>query len=145
MNEEDIIDVLLEKDCYIIDVLPRTVEADSKGQFFDVEYYLLNSDKHFQIKDRFVSVILKLMCYCHIEICWNGWTDRPAPGLVEEAVSTIMANHSGTLNILFPDEDALMVFDWDSLNMSVYNPPKELQELMEKAALSEGLFWRRSY
>ena len=28
--------------------------------------------------------------------------------------------HSGTLTCLFPDELALLVFDWDCLNLSIY-------------------------
>ena len=47
------------------------------------------------------------------------------------------------LNILLPDETVLVVFEWDSLNLTVYNPSKEIQALMQKIACSEGLFWRK--
>ena len=139
------IDALLKKPCYIMDFLPERVAPDSGGQFFDVEYYLLNSDKHIGLKDRFVAVILKLMCYYHVTILWNGWVDRPSPEMIEEAVCEIMENHSGTLNVLFVAEDALLVFDWASLNLSVYNPSEKVQSMMEKTAFSEGLFWRKAY
>lgn len=138
------IDALLEKPCYIIDFLPEQVEPNNGGQFFDVEYYLLNSDKHIGLKDRFVSVILKLMCYYHVAILWSGWVDHPSPKMIEEAVCEIMENHSGTLNVLFVEEDALLVFDWDCLNLSVYNPSEKVQQLLEQIAFSEGLFWRKS-
>lgn len=138
------IDALLEKPCYIIDFLPEQVEPNNGGQFFDVEYYLLNSDKHIGLKDRFVSVILKLMCYYHVAILWSGWVDRPSPKMIEEAVCEIMENHSGTLNVLFVEKDALLVFDWDCLNLSVYNPSEKVQQLLEQIAFSEGLFWRKS-
>lgn len=113
-------------------------------QFFDVEYYLLNSKKYCTLKDKFVCVILKLMCYCHILVLWNRWIDKPKPELIENAVTEIMVNHSGTLNCLFPDENMLLVFDWDCLNLSVYNPPEKARRLLEKIAFSEGLFWRKS-
>lgn len=138
------IDALLEKPCYIIDFLPEQVEPNNGGQFFDVEYYMLNSDKHIGMKDRFVSVILKLMCYYHVAILWSGWVDRPSPKMIEEAVCEIMENHSGTLNVLFVEEDALLVFDWDCLSLSVYNPSEKVQQLLEQIAFSEGLFWRKS-
>lgn len=138
------IDTLLEKPCYIMDFLPEQVKPDNGGQFFDVEYYMLNSDKYIGLKDRFVAVILKLMCYYHVAILWSGWVDRPSPKMIEEAVREIMENHSGTLNVLLVEEDALLVFDWDCLNLSVYNPPKEVQLIMEKIAFSEGLFWRKA-
>ena len=138
---ENKIDELLEKPCYVIDFLPEQIRSDAGGQFFDVEYYLLNSDKHFSLKDKFVNIILKLMCYYHVFIQWNGWIDRPSPKTVEEAVNTIMDDHSGWLNVLLPEENVLVVFEWDSLNLSVYNPSEKVQTLMQKIAVSEGLFW----
>ena len=55
-----------------------------------------------------------------------------------------MENHSGTLNVLFVEADALPVFDWDCLNLSVYNPTDKAQSIMERVAFSEGLFWREA-
>lgn len=79
----EIVDELLKKECYIIDLLPETVSKNSIGQFLDVEYYLLNSKRHSVLKDKFVGIILKLMCYYHISVLWNGWIDRPKPELIE--------------------------------------------------------------
>ena len=143
-NKMERINALLEKPCFIMDYLPEQVKADNGGQFFDVEYYLLNSDKHIGLKDRFVAVILKLMCYYHVSILWNGWVDLPSPKMIEEAVCEIMGKHSGTLNVLFVEEEALLVFDWDCLNLSVYNPSEKAQSIMERIAFSEGLFWRKA-
>lgn len=50
--------------------------------------------------------------------------------------------HSGTLTCLFPDELALLVFDWDCLNLSIYHPSAEIQQLLAPIAASEGLFFR---
>ena len=74
----------------------------------------------------------------------KGRVDRPTPKLIEEAVCEIMENHSGTLNVLFVEEDALLVFDWDCLNLSVYNPTEDVRSIMERIAFSEGLFWREA-
>lgn len=141
-RDTEIIDRLLDKTCYIIDFLPETVSRKSAGRFLDVEYYLINSEKHNIIKDKFVGVILKLMCYYHISVLWNGWIDSPKPKLIEKVVSEIMRNHSGTLNCLFPDQDMLLIFDWDCLNLSIYNPTAEAVQLLRQIAFSEGLFWR---
>lgn len=138
------VDELLKTTCYIIDFLPEQVPRQSKGQFFDVEDYLLNNDKHVGIKDKFENVILKLMCYYCMAVCWNGWTKQPKPETVGKAINEIMINHTGWLNCLFPDENALLVFEWDSLNLSVFNSPQEMQKILEKIAWSEGLFWRRA-
>ena len=139
-----VIDDLLGKECYIIDFLPQTVPADTAGHFFDVEYYLLNSERHLAIKDKFAGVILKIMCYYQTCVLWNGWIEKPNPKVIDNAISEIMKNHSGTLNIIFSDVNTLLVFDWDCLNLSIYNPPKEAQRLFEQIAFSEGLFWRVS-
>ena len=136
------IDDLLKKQYYVIDILPEKIQESSDGQFFDVEYYLLNSPKHYAIKDRFVNVVLKLMCYYHTSMFWNKWIDRPEPVLIDNAVNTIMDNHSGTLNILFIEEQSLLVFDWDCLNLTLYNPSEALIIISEKIAYSEGLFMR---
>lgn len=103
------IDELLEKPCWIIDFLPEQVKPDADGQYFNVEYYLLNSDTHFSLKNRFVNVLFKLMCYYHVSIQWTGWIDRPSLQIVEEAVNTIMDNHSGGLNLLLPEKNVLVL------------------------------------
>lgn len=141
-NSIETVDELLEKECYIIDWLPETVSKNAAAQFLDVEYYLLNSKRHSILKDKFISIILKMMCYYHISILWNGWIDWPKPEIIENAISEITINHSGTLDCLFPEEHALLVFNWDCLNLSVYNPSETMQRLFEQIAFSEGLFWR---
>ena len=141
-NRTETLNKLLNKPCYIIDYLPETVPESRVKAFLEIEYYLLNSKKHSAIKDKFVSVILKMMGYYSVSVLWNGWTDEPKPELIENAVSTIMENHSGTLNCMFPDINMLLVFDWDCLNLSIYNPPAETCPLLAQIALSEGLFWR---
>lgn len=73
-----LVEELLTKDVYIVDYLPRTVPKNSGGQYFDVEYHLLNSPHYTALKDKFSSVIFKLMCYYRVCIPWDGgWVDQP--------------------------------------------------------------------
>ena len=65
--------------------------------------------------------------------------ERPA-----SAVKELIQNHSGTLYMLLPEDDALLVLDWDSLYISVYNAQKPLRRLLKSIAQSENLAWRRS-
>lgn len=54
-----------------------------------------------------------------------------------------MENPSGTLNVLFSEENVLLVFEWDCLNLTVYNLSEDMREIVGKIALSEGFFcWR---
>lgn len=135
---------LLELPCYIMDFLPKQVPACSHGQFFKIENYLLNNYEQFGLSNRFIRVILKLMCYYHVSIRWGGEIDQPSPEKITEIINEIMYNHSGTLNVLFPENDALLVFEWDCMNLSIYNPDDEMQALMRDIAISEGLFWREA-
>lgn len=82
----DRVERLLGKESYIIDYLPMTVEREGKGQFFEVEEYLLGSEGYRGIRRRFGAVVFKLMCYFHVWVFLGEWIDRPSPELVERAV-----------------------------------------------------------
>ena len=138
----DKVEKLLNKRCYIIDYLPMRVPKDSDGSYFDVEYYLLNSKKRKSIKNKVVSVILKLMCYYKTVVLWGDWIENPEPERVEKIVNKIMKNYSGSIDCLFPEIDMYLTFSWDSLNIDIYNPSKDVISLLEKIASSEGMFFR---
>lgn len=145
MKEElEQIDRLLQKTCYIVDFLPEQVSKDAGGQFFDAEDYLLGSRWRFVLRDRFAGVLLRLMCYVHISVFRGEWIDRPPPETVDRAVGEIMESRRGTLYVLLPEEETLLVLDGDCLHLSVYNAPEGIQALVERLALAEGLFWRPS-
>ncbi len=143
-DKAGIISDLLEKPCYVIDFLPMQVPKGADGQFFKIENYLLNNYERYGLKDRFIRIILKLMCYYRVIVHWGEWIEQPAPELIAEIVDTIMENHSGYINMLLPDKNALLVIEWDCLNLTLYNPDAELTELAEQLAQSEGLFFRKA-
>lgn len=136
------VESLLEAPCYIVDFLPRTVPAGVAGQYFAVERYWLDGERHGVLAEKLAGIILKLMCYYRVAIDESGWTERPDPALIDRAAAKIAKNRAGALNCLFPDENALVVLDGDSLNLSVYNPSPSMQALLVALAQSEGLFWR---
>ena len=135
---------LLEKPCFIIDFLPRQVPENCDGQFFEVEHYLLNNYERYGLKDKYVRIILKLMCYYRVSVYWGEWIEQPTSEKVAEIIDEIMRNHSGWMDVLFPDKDALLQFEWDCMNLSIYNPDDEMRELLEQIAWSEGMFFRKA-
>ena len=135
-------EALLEAPCHIVDFLPQTVSEDAPGQYFAVERYWLESGRHGALAERFAGIILKLMCYDRAVIDWDGWMERPGPALIDCIIAKIAKKCTGTLNCLFPDENALLVLDGDSLNLAVYNPNERMRALLAALAQSEGLFWR---
>ena len=138
------VDRLLEKTCYIIDFLPYQVPKACGGHFFEVENYLLNHYERYGIRERFIRIILKIMCYYPVCILWVKWIDQPSPGQVAEIIDAIMKNHSGDMNMVFDKKDALLQFSRDCLHLSIYNPDEEMRVLFEQIAISEGMFWRKS-
>ncbi len=142
-DNDSVLNDLLEKQYYVIDFLPRQVPKDVDGQFFKIENYLLNNYERYGLRDRFIRTLLKLMCYYRVIVHWNEWIEQPAPERIAEIVDTIMENHSGYMNMLFPDKNTLLVLEWDCLHLTLYNPDAELIELAEQLARSEGLFcWK---
>ncbi len=142
-DNDSVLNDLLEKPYYVIDFLPGQVPKDADGQFFKIENYLLNNYERYGLKDKFIRTILKLMCYYRMIVHYGKWIEQPDPKLIAEIIDTIMENHSGYMNMLLPDKNALLVFEWDCLNLTLYNPDRELVELTKQIAQSEGLFCRK--
>ena len=133
---------LLEKPCYIIDFLPRQVPKDCGGQFFKVETHLLNNYERYGLRDKYIRIILKLMCYYPVSVHWGERIEQPAPEQVADIINQIICNHSGWMDMLFSDKKALLQFEWDCMNLSIYNPDEEMRELLKQIAWSEGMFFR---
>ena len=128
------IDELLETPYWIIDILPKQVPAASEGQFFAVEKYFLEESRFAEIKKKHINLILKLNCY------WNLTIDEetelnPAPEKIAEEMQ------KRALYLRF--RDAMILSEPDDTHMTVFNPDKQLLELIRTIATGEGLFvWR---
>lgn len=138
------IDRLLEAPCYVVDFFPQQVSKGCGGQFFNVENYFLNENARYGIRDRFIRIILKAMCYYPVSVYCRKWIEQPEPEQIARIIHTIMENHSGDMNMIFTSKDVLLQFGWDCLNINIYNPDEEMRILFEKIATSEGLFWRKA-
>lgn len=135
---------LLEMPCYIIDVLPYQVAKGCGGSFFDVENYLLKNYDSYGFKERFIRIILKLMCYYSVNVSYEEWIDNPTPETVVEIMYKVIHNTQAVMDIVLADKNTLIQFEGDCLNISVYNPDNDLCELLKQLAWSEGLFFRQS-
>lgn len=63
-------------DSYIIDFLPIQVPKDCGGQFFKVENYLLNNYECYGLRDKYIRIILKLMCYYRVSVHWGDCIEQ---------------------------------------------------------------------
>ena len=85
----NIIDKLLETPCYIMDFLPKQVPMNCGGQFFEVETYLLKLYDCCGLRDRFVGVVLKAMCYYPVSVQWGKWIEQPTPEQVTKIIHAL--------------------------------------------------------
>ncbi len=75
---------MLQKPYWIIDILPEQVPKESKGQFFEIERFFLESSRLTSIKQKYVNVLLKLNCYYQLSI--NGEVNPSPEQIVEDVM-----------------------------------------------------------
>ncbi len=139
------IEEYLNKPYWVIDILPKQVPADSKGQYFRIEKYFLEHPQIDNIYRRFTNILLKLNCYEDIDVSHDGeeWLTNPAPHELEAALLKCMADKQ-MFYIILKSANALITVSEDDTYMTVYNPTEEVLELIGSLASSEGLFlWRQ--
>lgn len=138
------IEEYLNKPYWVIDILPKQVSADSRGQYFRIEKYFLEHPQIDDIYRKFTNILLKLNCYNDINVSHDGdeWITNPAPHELEAALLKCMADKQ-MLYIIPKPADVLITVSGDDTYMTVYNPTVEVLELIGSLASSEGLFlWR---
>ena len=138
------VDEYLEKPYWVIDILPKQVPADSKGQYFKIEEYYLEHPQIDIIYKKFTKILLKLNCYEEIDVSQDGEKrmTNPAPKDIEAMLLKCLSDES-MLSVYLKSTDALIVISGDDTYMTVYNPSEETIELLGSLATSEGLFiWK---
>ncbi len=138
------IEEYLERPYWVIDILPKQVPADSKGQYFEIEKYYREHPQIDNIYRRFTNILLMLNCYEDIDVSSDGdeWMTNPAPHELETALLKCMADKQ-MFCIILKSADVLITVSGDDIYMTVYNPTEESIELINSLAVSEGLFmWK---
>ena len=140
MGYSDIIDEYLEKPYWIIDILPKRVPKDGKGQYFHVEEYFRSESRMAELSDKFANVLLKLNCYDDIDVglTEGEWIINPSPSLLH----AWMCNRR-PVYVLLKSAGAMIVADRDDTYMTIYNPDDDTLAMIRAIAASEGLFvWK---
>jgi hypothetical protein len=138
------IEEYLNKPYWVIDILPKQVPADSRGQYFRIEKYFLKHPQIDVIYRKFTNILLKLNCYEDIDMSHDGdeWITNPDPHELEAALLKSMADRQ-MFYIILKSADVLITVSGDDTYMTVYNPKEETVELIGSLVGSEGLFiWR---
>jgi len=139
------IEEYLNKPYWVIDILPKQVPADGRGQYFKIEKYYLEHPQIDIIYRKFTNILLKLNCYEDIDVSHDGeeWITNPAPHELEAALlGSVTDKH--LFYIILKSADVLITVSGDDTYMTVYNPTEDVLELIGSLAGSEGLYiWRK--
>ena len=134
------IDDYLEKPYWLIDILPKQVPANSRGQYFKMEKYWLQQPQFGMIRRKFASLLMKLNCYYGIAV---ADASGAVPVCLQPESLEKMLIGGDTVYMVMDSENAMIGFNGDDHYMTLYNPNKELLELVSLLASSEGLFvWK---
>ena len=138
----NIIEELLNKPFWVIDILPEQVPEGGDGQFFFIEKYLLQPQQRTELQQTFFRILLKLNCYYDIEVYAEKHAVKkknPAP----EELEKVMMEQEETLDILLPSVPALIVVRPDDLYMTLFNPDEELLGRITQLVSANGLYIRK--
>lgn len=125
------VDELLQMPYWIIDILPAQVPRDAAGQYFAVERWFLQPERLSEIKEKHLRVILKLNCYRSISIDENRTFNPPPEQLAEEMRRRYLPIMTG---------ESMILSEPDDTHMTVFNPDRELLDLIKTLAAGEGLY-----
>ena len=135
MNEKRLsVDELLQTPYWIIDILPEQVPADSAGQYFKIERYMMQGSQRAAVKQKHINLILKANCYMDLSLD-EGQSFNPAPARIAEKL--------GTERTLVMLDRAMLVSEPDDTHLTVFNPDESLLSLLRALVAGEGLYlWK---
>ena len=139
MNYDNLRDDLITAAFYVVDFLPRQVPADGGGQFFAVERYYMKKDRLKTLYRHFARILLKLNCYYDFIVGTDEtWMAELSPKELHRKV--LRCADGGDLQILLPSENALVTLIGGDLNMTVFNPTREILNVLSPLAAAESVF-----
>ena len=143
MNRMEKIDQLINMPYYMIDLLPRRVQKKNREQFLAVEEYFRKEKQLKKFCGKVISILLKLNSYYNIEVGFgNEWKKNPKPEKLEKTVQKCIMGRKDYIHIFAGSRDTLIFINGDDLYLSIYNPDKKMQKMLNRLAKAEGLFFR---
>lgn len=144
MNRMEKIDQLINMPYYMIDLLPKRVQKKNREQFLAIEEYFHKEKQLKKYCGKIVSVLLKLNCYYNFEVgSGNKWKKNPKPEKLEKTVQKCIMGKKDYIHIFVGSRETLVFINGDDLYLSIYNPDKKMQKMLNRLAKAEGLFFRQ--
>ena len=133
------IEELLNKPYWIVDILPEQAPPERGGQYRRFEEYWLQEPRKSALRGRSADILMKLSCYGGLRVCTPDesrvWED-PEP---MQLVSLLTDQELDCLILLEGGRCLITVYRSDTY-MTVYAPSGRLLERLKALAASEGLF-----
>jgi len=140
MSNDEITESLLEKICYVIDILPSQITDYEK--YSEIEEYYLQEKELEQFAEKIVNIVIKIQGYHEFEIFYGTWQHNVVPEKLAEMVRKTIRSKNGFLNMLSKQDGMLLSVHGQTLYMEVYNPTLAAIANLSMLASSEGLFMR---
>ena len=142
MTNDEITESLLEKICYVIDILPSQMADFDK--YSDIEEYYLQEKELDKFAEKIVNIAIKIQGYHEFEIFCGTWKRKVATRELARLVRETIRSKDGFLNMLSKKENMLLSIHGQTLHMDIYNPTLVAIANLSMLASAEGLFMRRS-
>lgn len=142
MTNDELTESLLQKICYVIDILPSQI-ADF-GKFAEIEEYYLQEKELDLFAEKMVNIVIKIQGYHEFETFCETWQRSVLPEELAEMVRKTIRSKNGFLNMLSKKDNMLLSVHGQTLHMDIYNPTLAAIANLSMLASSEGLFMRRS-
>ena len=144
---DSIREALLLKPYRIIDFLPARTPERFAAAYSALEKHCFRDPGTDMPYTRFLSLLVKLGCYCDIAVCRaddEKWSDSPEPEYLSKALFELAETRRGGLHFLADGGTLLITLDAGDLNMTVYGCSPRTMRRIKQLARSEGLFvWRK--
>ena len=140
MTNDEITESLLEKICYVIDILPSQMADYEK--YAEIEAYYLQEKELEQFAEKIVNIAIKMQGYHEFEIFCGTWQHDVVPEKLADMVRKTIRSKNGFLNMLSKQDNMLLSVHGQTLYMEVYNPTLAAIANVSMLASSEGLFMR---
>ena len=147
------IDALQEGACYVLDIFPQQVPADSKN-FSAVENFLLKGKTLPRYAERVGIIIFKLLCYEEADMLlvdageddwFKPYSQVNLAQIPLEQLATlikaVITRESGTIDVLFRPSNTLISIE-GAFQTSVYHADPAMLRRIALLAQAEGLFIR---
>lgn len=136
MDYSEVIEGLLLKPYWIIDILPEQVPTARQKQYFEAEKYFMEEPQRSVIHQQFRNLLVKLGCY-HDLVVADGdghCVDGPLPAALTRMFASLQP-----FFVLLETHGAMVTYGGDDHYMTLYTSAA-LPPLLAPLVSAEGLF-----